>query len=64
VGAGLAVPAEAKEIREAIETVLADASYRDAAARLAAEIRGLPPVDEALTRWPRERDTLEACVSG
>jgi hypothetical protein len=49
VGAGLAVPAEAEAIRDAIEIVLAKASYREAAARLAGEMRELPPVDDALT---------------
>jgi UDP:flavonoid glycosyltransferase YjiC (YdhE family) len=47
VGAGLSVPAEADAIRSALEKVLADTSFRNAAAGIAAEMRGLPPVDEA-----------------
>jgi UDP:flavonoid glycosyltransferase YjiC (YdhE family) len=36
-------------LRDAIATVLADESFPQAASRIAAEIRELPPVDEALT---------------
>ena len=38
---------DAAAIRQALEAVLGDASYRAAAARLAAEMRGLPPVERA-----------------
>lgn len=47
VGAGLSVAADADAIRSALEAVLADESYREAAAAAADEMRRLPPVDEA-----------------
>jgi len=55
VGAGLAVepnrddvPATVRPLREAIETVLAEGSYRERAGRLADELRAQPRVDDAL----------------
>jgi UDP:flavonoid glycosyltransferase YjiC (YdhE family) len=55
VGAGLAVepnrddlPATVRPLREAIETLLADGSYRERAGTLADELRAQPPVDAAL----------------
>ena len=38
---------DAAAIRRALEAVLGDASYRAAAARLAAEMRELPPIEPA-----------------
>jgi UDP:flavonoid glycosyltransferase YjiC (YdhE family) len=35
-------------IRAAIETILADASYREAAQRIAAEMRAAPAIDQVL----------------
>jgi UDP:flavonoid glycosyltransferase YjiC (YdhE family) len=55
VGAGLAVepnrddvPATVRPLREAIETVLAEGSYRERAGTLADELRAQPRVDDAL----------------
>jgi UDP:flavonoid glycosyltransferase YjiC (YdhE family) len=55
VGAGLAVEpnrddldATVTPLRQAVETVLAEASYRDRARSLADELRAEPPVDEAV----------------
>ncbi len=55
VGAGVAVEpdreaadATVAPLREAIETVLAGASYRERAGELADELRAQPPVDEAV----------------
>jgi UDP:flavonoid glycosyltransferase YjiC (YdhE family) len=46
-------PADAPRIRAAIENVLADESYRQAASRIAAEMRALPVIDEVLDAgWP------------
>jgi UDP:flavonoid glycosyltransferase YjiC (YdhE family) len=47
VGAGVSVEATAAAIRAGLETVLGDDAYRIEAQRLAAEMRALPPVDEA-----------------
>jgi UDP:flavonoid glycosyltransferase YjiC (YdhE family) len=53
VGAGLAVaPPGPAGIRAAIERVLEEGSFRAAAARLAEEMRGLPPVDDAIAALP------------
>jgi UDP:flavonoid glycosyltransferase YjiC (YdhE family) len=48
VGGGEAAPATAGEIRDAVDRVLTEPSFRHAAGRLAAEVRALPPVDEAV----------------
>jgi MGT family glycosyltransferase len=48
VGAGLAAQAEPDSIRDALQRILDDDSYRGAAAGIAAEMRALPPVDDAL----------------
>jgi UDP:flavonoid glycosyltransferase YjiC (YdhE family) len=60
VGAGLAVepnrddlPATVRPLREAIETVLADGSYRERAGTLADELRAQPPVDDVLPLFER-----------
>ena len=52
VGAGLAVDigGGAGALRDALERVLAEASFRDSAARVAAEMRALPTADEVLDR--------------
>ena len=52
VGAGLAVDIAggAAALRDALERVLAEASFRDSAARVAAEMRALPTADEVLDR--------------
>ena len=62
VGAGIAVepdrediPATIGPLRAAIETVLAEPSYRDTAEALAAEVRAEPPVDEAVPLSERLR---------
>jgi UDP:flavonoid glycosyltransferase YjiC (YdhE family) len=50
LGAGVAFPdgpPEAEVLRDAVERVLKERSYRHAADRVAAEMRGLPPTDEA-----------------
>jgi UDP:flavonoid glycosyltransferase YjiC (YdhE family) len=59
-GAGLAVepnredvPATIRPLREAIETVLSDRSYRQRARALAGELRAQPPVDDALPLFER-----------
>lgn len=41
-------PGTALRVRSAIETVLADASYREAARRIGAEMRSAPNIDEAI----------------
>lgn len=51
IGVGVAIydgPAGIPELSGAVEEVLARPAYRDAAADVAAEIRGLPPVTEAV----------------
>jgi UDP:flavonoid glycosyltransferase YjiC (YdhE family) len=51
IGAGVALPrgpAGAHGVAEAVEALLADPRHRAAAASVAAEIRALPPVDEAV----------------
>jgi UDP:flavonoid glycosyltransferase YjiC (YdhE family) len=55
VGAGIAVvpdredpPKTLAELREAIETVLAEPSYGERARAIAGELAGEPPVDEAV----------------
>ena len=60
VGAGVSVEpdreapaATVAPLREAIETVLAEASYRERARALADELRALPPVDEAVPLFAR-----------
>ena len=53
-GAGLAVEPEASRIRPAIESVLADPSYRDAAARVAGEMNALPALDRVLAELAYE----------
>jgi UDP:flavonoid glycosyltransferase YjiC (YdhE family) len=60
VGAGLAVepnredvPATVRPLRDAIETVLSDQSYRQRARALADELRAQPPVDDALPLFER-----------
>ena len=62
VGAGVAVvpdrdapDAAVSPIREAIEKVLAEPSYRERAAALAAESRAQPVVDEAVPLFERLR---------
>jgi UDP:flavonoid glycosyltransferase YjiC (YdhE family) len=50
LGAGVALergPAGIAELTEAVAVVLDDSSYRGAAARVASEVRTLPPVDAA-----------------
>ena len=47
VGAGVSVAPDAAALRAGIETVLGNGSYRAAAARIADEMRGQRPVDEA-----------------
>lgn len=46
--AGMVGPETAPRIRTAIEAVLADASYRQVASRIAGEMRALPAIDEVL----------------
>ena len=60
VGAGIAVvptrddpAATTAPLRAAIEAVLADPSYRERAGALAEELRGEPPVDEAVPMFAR-----------
>jgi UDP:flavonoid glycosyltransferase YjiC (YdhE family) len=49
LGAGIALPAlAAGALREAIEMVLRGPAYAEAASRVAAEVRALPPTDAAL----------------
>jgi UDP:flavonoid glycosyltransferase YjiC (YdhE family) len=49
VGAGVAVrPPTPKEVRKELRRVLTKRSYRDAAERLAAELRSQPPVDSVV----------------
>ena len=47
VGAGVSVAPDAAALRTGIETVLGNGAYRAAAARIADEMRGQRPVDEA-----------------
>jgi MGT family glycosyltransferase len=50
IGAGLDVPtgtAKSEDLRSALSRVLADASFRVAAQRIAQEIAALPPIDDA-----------------
>jgi UDP:flavonoid glycosyltransferase YjiC (YdhE family) len=48
VGGGEAAPATAGEVRAAVNGVLTEPSYREAAGAIAGEIAALPPVDEAV----------------
>ena len=50
LGAGIALergPGGIDELAGAVEVLLDDSSYRTAAARIASEVRALPPVDAA-----------------
>jgi MGT family glycosyltransferase len=54
LGAGVALPLgppEPQALEEAVGTVLAERTYRSAAAALAEEIRALPPAAEAVDRF-------------
>jgi UDP:flavonoid glycosyltransferase YjiC (YdhE family) len=52
-GAGLSVEPAPPAIREAVTRVLEDAPYRDAAERIAAELRSQPPADDVAARLER-----------
>jgi UDP:flavonoid glycosyltransferase YjiC (YdhE family) len=47
VGAGLVAPPDARAIAEAVRHVLGDTAHREAAARIAAEMRARRPIDAA-----------------
>jgi UDP:flavonoid glycosyltransferase YjiC (YdhE family) len=52
IGAGLVLeggPAAASRVADAVTALLEDRRYADAAARIATEIRALPPIDEAVS---------------
>ena len=53
VGAGVVAAAEPTAIRDALETVLGDPSYGQAAEAIAAAMRSLPPVDAAFDALAR-----------
>ena len=49
LGAGIV----ATDLAQAVHALLEDRSYRDAAERVASEIRALPPVDDAVELFSR-----------